>query len=225
MSGTDILSSEPAKKLLIKRARLLASARNKMPLLRDLLSLKRSEKHILIYCGDGQVEGDVGEGTKRQIEEVARIVGEELRMTCAMYTADTKPKRRQELLFEFERGLIQVLIAIRCLDEGVDVPATKTAILLASSTNPRQFIQRRGRVLRRFPGKEHAIIHDVFVLPPEDSMSSDSPEYRSARTMFRSQLLRAQEFSSIAENGPVARQELVRIADNLHLLDAWEDKT
>src|ERR1051326_4005600 len=75
-------------------------------------------------------------------------------------TEEFPADRRQEILRLFASGDIQVLVAIRCLDEGVDVPATQTAFILASSTNPRQFVQRRGRLLRRSPGKRHAEIYD-----------------------------------------------------------------
>ena len=69
------------------------------------------------------------------------------------------------MLTMFEQEQIQVLVAIKCLDEGVDVPATKTAYFLASTSNPREFVQRRGRILRKYKGKTFAEIHDYIVLP------------------------------------------------------------
>jgi len=56
-----------------------------------------------------------------------------------------------------------VMLAIKCLDEGVDIPVINKAIILASSSNPREYIQRRGRVLRTHPGKDSAKIWDVLV--------------------------------------------------------------
>ena len=86
------------------------------------------------------------------------------------YVAETPLEEREELRDAFISGDLQGLVAIRCLDEGVDIPKIKTAFILASSANPRQFIQRRGRVLRPFPGKTAAEIYDFLVVPPGGSM-------------------------------------------------------
>lgn len=217
--------SQPAKTLLIKRARLLGSARRKLPMLKQLLAERRDRTHMLVYCGDGRVEGPEPESTTRQIAEAVRIIGNELGMRCASYTAETPPKRRRELLVEFGQGFIQVLVAIRCLDEGVDIPATREAFLLASSTNPRQFIQRRGRVLRRYPGKERASVHDFLVAPPLDDLREGAIEFGPARQMFASQLRRAREFANLADNGPVARRKLLEYCKDLDLLGAWEEES
>lgn len=211
-------TNDIAKRLLIKRARLVASARSKLPRLRALLQERKSDTHILVYCGDGTVEGPDGDETMRQVDAAVAMIGTELRMLCASYTAATPPTRRRELLQAFAAGDIQVLVAIRCLDEGVDVPATRTAFLLASSTNPRQFVQRRGRVLRRFPGKSRADVFDFFVLPSRDDFPRGSTGHRLVRGLVRTQLGRSQEFESLAENGPVARLKLLEIRKHFDLL-------
>jgi DNA phosphorothioation system restriction enzyme len=213
--------SEATKSLLIRRARLVASARGKIDLLRQLLEARRKDHHMLIYCGDGSVEGDNDEGMHRQVEAVTRMLGSDLGIRCASYTSRTSPSRRRELIQEFDEGSIQALVAIRCLDEGVDIPSTRTAFILASSTNPRQFVQRRGRVLRRHASKTRAEIYDFFVTPPAEDMVKGSPGYSAARTLVRSQVHRAAEFASLAENGPIARGALVEIMAPLHLLDIW----
>ena len=150
--------NELLKRLLIRRARLIATAQGKLSHLRDLLSQRTSEGHILVYCGDGSAEGPEDRTLVRQIDDVVSLIGNDLGMRCARYTAETSAKHRQDLLEQFAHGEIQVLVAIRCLDEGVDVPATRTAFMLASSTNPRQFVQRRGRLLRLYEGKTRAEI-------------------------------------------------------------------
>ncbi len=213
--------AEAAKRLLIKRARLIASARCKIPRLKSLLAERTDDTHVLVYCGDGRVEGPESDETVRQIEEVVRMVGVDLGMTCASYTAETPPKRRIQLLRDFSSGLIQVLVAIRCLDEGVDVPETRIAYILASSTNPRQFIQRRGRVLRRAPGKTRAEIHDFFAAPPTDDPDENAPEFLVIRNLVGQQIRRAREFAELAENGPVARSKLLELTSKLHLLSEW----
>ena len=212
-----------AKRLLLRRARLVGSASGKLPLLRSLMSERVGDTHMLVYCGDGRVEGAVDGSIVRQVEEAVRVIGVDLGMRCASYTADTPPKRRVELLKQFSSGDLQVLVAIRCLDEGVDVPATREAFILASSTNPRQFIQRRGRVLRRFPGKRRAIIHDFFVIPPMDELNEGSSEFGTMRRLFGNQIRRAREFASLAENDAVARGMLLDISERLRLLTHWEE--
>ena len=100
------------------------------------------------------------------------------------------------------------LVSIRCLDEGVDIPSVSHALILASSQNPRQFIQRRGRVLRKFPGKPFAVIHDAIVVPVN---LDDEPEQTS---LLRAEMLRSIEFAEHAIN-KMAGAELRSIAANL----------
>ena len=101
-----------------------------------------------------------------------------------------------------------LLISIRCLDEGVDIPAVSHALILASSQNPRQFIQRRGRVLRKSDGKHFAVIHDAIVLPVSLDLE---PEQTS---LLKSEMLRSIEFANNAVN-KMAAAELRSIATEL----------
>jgi superfamily II DNA or RNA helicase len=87
-----------------------------------------------------------------------------------------------------------ILVSIRCLDEGVDIPSVSHALILASSQNPRQFIQRRGRVLRRAPGKHMAVIHDAIVVPISAEAEPDQ------MALLRAELVRSVEFSKHAIN-------------------------
>ena len=93
-----------------------------------------------------------------------------LGLRCHEFVHTVSLSKREKLLAQFGAGDIQVLVAIKCLDEGVDVPSTKTAFILASSTNPREFVQRRGRILRRAPGKDRAVIYDFLVVPPPERL-------------------------------------------------------
>ena len=220
----DELVDGPALRLLMKRARIIASARNKLPCLRDLLRKHVQDKHILVYCGDGRVEGEVPQETLRQVDAAVKMIGNELRMSCASYTATTSASKRLALLKMFEKGEIQVLVAIRCLDEGVDIPAARSAFILASSTNPRQFIQRRGRVLRRAPGKTKADIYDLIVLPETDDAVYGAKEFNRIRSLVRNEFKRAAEFAEIAENGPVARSILKDLTKQLNLFTIWNAK-
>ena len=213
----------PVARLLIKRARVLASARAKLSALASLLQPFARESHILVYCGDGSYSGPTPDGTRRQVKAVVQLIGNRLQMNCAPYTAETPPKKRRELLNQFSDGFLQVLVAIRCLDEGVDIPVARTAFVLASSSNPRQFVQRRGRLLRRAPGKSRADIYDLFVVPSYAGYGPGSEQWRRARAIVRGQLRRAREFADLADNGPSARGVLLELVNELDLLSMWGD--
>ena len=96
------------------------------------------------------------------------------------------------------------MVAIKCLDEGIDVPACSTAYILASSRDPRQFIQRRGRILRKSPGKDSATIHDFIVVLPEGYEDAAG----HARKLVKSELKRVAEFSNLSLNSAEAYQTL-----------------
>jgi superfamily II DNA or RNA helicase len=119
-----------------------------------------------------------------------------LHWKVSRFTAREGRSEREEILQAFRVGLIDGLVAIKCLDEGIDVPACSTAYILASSRDPRQFIQRRGRILRRSPGKSLATIHDFVVILPEGTLDSSG----AARKLITAELRRVAEFSTLAEN-------------------------
>jgi superfamily II DNA or RNA helicase len=100
------------------------------------------------------------------------------------------------VLNNFEKGHIDVLLAMKCLDEGVDIPRTEHAIFCSSTGNPRQFVQRRGRVLRRSEGKEKAKIWDLIVLPPNINKEISSME----KSLFTSEVKRIANFAALADN-------------------------
>ncbi len=216
-------ASPKLQTLLIKRARLLATAEQKIPTLAALLSSRKNTTHNLIYCGDGSVETEVHPGLERQIDAVTRVVGRDIDMSVAKYIADTPLTTRHNLRERFAKGKTQCLVAIRCLDEGVDIPETRRAFILASSTNPRQFIQRRGRILRRAPGKQLAEVYDFIVEPPADTLEASSPCYQITRRLFRRELHRITEFANLAVNGPEALSVLLPLRDSLGLLDFDEE--
>lgn len=219
MSDLDHQISEMGKALLIKRSRLVASAKNKLPALRKAIQPFTSSAHCLVYCGDGSIEfGDCddSQNSLRQIDSVTRILGHELGMSVAQFTADTSKDERQAILGRFARADLQAMVAIRCLDEGVNIPEVTRAFILASSSNPRQFIQRRGRILRRSPGKTCAEIYDFVVRPPNSLADKSAPGHEASRSLIRNELRRVSEFASLARNAAEARQVL------LPLLQKWD---
>ncbi|MCU0549413.1 MAG: DNA phosphorothioation system restriction enzyme [Leptolyngbya sp. Prado105] len=201
--------------LLMQRSRLIGAAENKLEALREIMRSRLDTTHTLFYCGDGSVEDDLSEESQRQLEAVAQILGKEMGYGVATYTAETPLDEREDLRREFELGQLPGLVAIRCLDEGVDIPAIQTAVILASSGNPRQFVQRRGRILRSHPNKQRATLFDMIVLPPDLGRETLVIE----RNLLRKELRRFVEFADLADNAGEARVKLLALQDRYGLLD------
>ncbi|MEG4984184.1 DNA phosphorothioation system restriction enzyme [Microcoleus sp. BR0-C5] len=201
--------------LLMQRARLIGAAANKLVALRELMIHRLDTAHTLFYCGDGAIEGGARRNNNRQLTETAKLLGSELGYRVNTYTAATPLAERERLRQQFESGELQGLVAIRCLDEGVDIPAIRNAVILASSSNPRQFIQRRGRILRPHPGKERATLFDMIVLPPDLGRETLEVE----RNLLRKELKRFLEFADLADNAGEARVKLLQIQRRYGLLD------
>ncbi|BAZ06705.1 DNA phosphorothioation system restriction enzyme [Calothrix sp. NIES-3974] len=206
VSMDDWERSQDLTTLLVQRARLVGVAENKLVALRELMAQRRHTTHTLFYCSDGSPEPG-GNLHLRQLQEVTRILGTELGYRVSTYTAETRLRDREILRQQFEQGELQGLVAIRCLDEGVDIPAIQTAVILASSTNPRQFIQRRGRVLRPHPGKDYATIFDMIVMPPE----LDRQTFEFERNLLKKELRRLIEFANLAVNADTCTSQLIDI--------------
>ena len=147
-------------------------------------------------------EDDAGFG-KRQIDLVAELLGNTLNMRVGRFTSQESAQERAQIREAFAEGKApQALVAIKCLDEGVNIPSIKTAFILASSTNPKEYIQRRGRVLRKFPGKEFAVIYDFITLPfPVETIAAQSQAtVESTKGLIKRELIRMMDFADIAEN-------------------------
>ena len=203
--GSPNLEENPAlKTALFKRARLIGTAREKLSLLVDLLRRQSDPKHTLVYCSDGSTGIDV-KGT-RHVDATTERLRSDLGLSVERFTAREDQAERESLLASFDAGDIEVLTSIRCLDEGVDVPATRTAYILASTSNPRQYIQRRGRILRQHAGKKYAVIHDFITVPDTSrhpELHSDE-RYRAEENLIESELERVSTFAEGARNHPDA---------------------
>lgn len=180
-----------------RRSRILGSADAKFLKLLELIGKIGIQPHTLFYCGDGSTESDEAERPLRDVERCAKIVGQAGWKT-SRFTAEESYSERDRIMENFRFGAIDGVVAIRVLDEGFDMPACRQAFLIASSRNDRQFIQRRGRILRKSPGKEHATIHDFLVLPGVNARSA------SLRTLVEQELMRCIEFTRFAKNSDSA---------------------
>lgn len=204
--GGKVVLSEYAKQILIKRSRVIAGTRSKLPELKKQMEEYINDKHILVYCGattikDADAE-DIDFGT-RQIDLVTNMLGNELQMRVGRFTSQESAQERTQIRNAFAEGnMLQALVAIKCLDEGVNIPSIKTAFILASSTNPKEYIQRRGRVLRKFPGKDYAVIYDFVTLPfPVDTLGFQNEEIiNSTKGLVKREIIRMLDFAEIAEN-------------------------
>lgn len=201
--------SEYAKMLLIKRARLVAGAVGKLDKIRELMSDYKDDNQMLVYCGATTLrdvdyrEDKPPVDEARQIDIVADILGNELGIRCTKFTSSEKADERERIKADFAEGKhLQAVVAIRCLDEGVNIPSIKTAFIMASSTNPKEYVQRRGRVLRKFPGKKFATIFDFITLPIplEDIDGYDDTVVESTKSLAIKEIIRMKDFASIAEN-------------------------
>jgi superfamily II DNA or RNA helicase len=220
--------SDLALTLLLKRSRLIASAKGKLPAFARVISGYRKTRYNLVYCGDGRVEMeaaglDFGQGVSEkeilhQVDAVTRLLGHGLEMDVTKYTAEMDREQRRSALSEFEKGNKQALVAIRCLDEGVDIPEVRRAFFLASSSNPRQFVQRRGRILRRAEGKDQAEIFDFIVVPPLEHITPEVAEFSTMRNLVEREMSRVVEFAKLAINGPQALGKLRPVLERLRLL-------
>jgi DNA phosphorothioation system restriction enzyme len=210
--GDDGEPSTALKMALLERARMIGDAENKIVILKSLLAARRDSRYNLVYCGDAITDGE------RSIERVLAMLGTELGIKANKFTTEESTEQRRAMLDDFSAGRLQAIAAIRCLDEGVDIPRTETAYILASTSNPRQYIQRRGRVLRRAPGKRQAAIYDFIVVPP-DGTTLDDGAFNVERRMVRKELERVNEFAASSQNAGEALRALGEIKRRLRLLD------
>jgi len=209
LAKKDEESLEKAKLLAIKRKLIIAKATNKKILLRDkLIEIERSKRdHILVYCAPTEVI------------EVTNLI-HDCGYTASKFDYEVNLEDRQRILNDFDLGNIQVLVAIKCLDEGVDIPSTRTAFFLASTSNPKEFVQRRGRILRKSDNKDFSEIYDFIVFP-----DNSSPEVQL--DVLRKEFPRFAEFADMASNKYEARGQVVdslRSINLEYLLDKlpWE---
>ena len=178
-------------KLLRDRRAILETAENKIDALEAVLICEdfRSLRHTLIYASDK---------APQQLDAVNALLNAHgILFHQLTYEETANRDKTKQIIRSFQEGTLHVLTAKRVLDEGVNIPEIEKAFILASTTVERQWVQRRGRLLRtcRETGKTHSEIHDFIALPP-DQNNSDS----EARTLIRSELSRVREFASLARN-------------------------
>jgi superfamily II DNA or RNA helicase len=213
----DAAEDSPLGRLLRDRANILGHAESKLAALQTDLITERDRWFQLVYCAEGRRPRPIGEPPgPRQLSEVIGLIGNDLHLSVHGYIGETPRAKRQQLLQRFSSGDdLRMLVAMKCLDEGVDIPDARVGYLLASSSNPRQFIQRRGRLLRRSEGKTSAVIYDYLAVPPAGAPINFDVE----RSLLIRELQRANEFGTLSQNYEETLALLRPLKDRYQLMD------
>lgn len=226
-SQKDKASKENYERLLIQRKNIIHKAVNKMDafkkIIKTIMESDTGLKYLLVYTPEGYYGDDISldvaypnvADESRIIDyysNIVRIISPDSTMT--QYISNTKNK--ESILKDFEDSKIDILLSMKCLDEGVDIPRTEQAIFCSSTGNPRQFIQRRGRILRTHRDKTIATIYDLVVIPQVDSQSES---FNYERNMVKKELERVAHFGSMAFNKPDLEDVLKQVCNfyDLHL--------
>ncbi len=195
LQNPDPKKKEDCSRLIRLRSQVVANCSDKISRLGDFIQsvAKEDRDHLIVYCGAGDIYGANSEEEERFISFVHKKLKETLPdIVVAPFTSHEDKTERSLILKGFQEGTIKAITAIRCLDEGIDLPSIRAALILASGSTLREFVQRRGRILRRSEetGKDHASIYDVICLP----------QGADGQALARYELRRFYEFARSARN-------------------------
>ena len=221
---TTTSSDDICMRLLLKRKRIIHKAANKEDIFRTIVKQRYKEKgdlkYTLVYVPEGNHPDDyeadrfIEAETVLDDNEADRIIDtyteivRNISPTTTVKKFTSGIKERNSVLEDFGSGRLEVLTSMKCLDEGVDVPRSELAIFCASTGNPRQFIQRRGRILRNHPDKHKAVIHDLVVAPV---VSYSDECFTMEQSLLRNELNRVRDFATMSENADFAYKELEEV--------------
>lgn len=215
--------SEIGKMLLIKRARVVAASRDKVTRLFEIMEHYVDQRNMLIYCGATDIYGT----SDRQIDYVVEQLRKKWNMKVDRFTCEENVDDRKRLLKALGDGTIQALTAIKCLDEGVNVPSIETAFILASANNPKEYIQRRGRVLRKSEGKEKAVIYDFISLPCKKGQKVSSVYLGNSkieRSLVNKEMIRMRAFELSAMNREEVQKIRKQIMEQYEIQNIFEEE-
>ncbi len=225
-NGKKILS-EKGKILCIMRSRIIAGAKSKLNALQNTIRPYQEKANLLIYCGATKYSEDdsnieIDSDSIRQIDAIVKVLYENFGMKISKFIAEKTSEERDLIIESFKSKKIQAIAAIKCLDEGVNIPAIKTAFILASSTNPKEYIQRRGRVLRLSEGKDFAEIYDFICLPDDigtlQNKTLEENEY--FKSLAAKEVRRMKEFSELSLNEYESAPLIQKINDTFKIQDS-----
>ena len=234
-SSGEVKNNEELKKLLMIRSSIINKAENKLPafkrVVENIHTTKGTLEYMLVYAPEGSLPEELQEVYEDDVEDM-KIINEYTKVIrdvapnvfVSQYTSSTKD--RPSILKKYSSGEINVLTSMKCLDEGVDVPRSEFAIFCSSTGNPRQFIQRRGRVLRKHPDKTMATIYDLVVVP-KINMNNEHDNFESYynvnRKLLKKEVKRVYDFSYLALNSTYTDDLLKEYLDYFEL-NLYEDE-
>lgn len=217
-------SDDICLRLLLKRKRVIHKAANKEDIFRTIVQQRYKEKgdlkYTLVYVPEGnhpddyeadrfiEAESVLDDNEADRIIDTYTEIVRNISPTTTVKKFTSGIKEINSVLEDFASGRLEVLTSMKCLDEGVDVPRSELAIFCASTGNPRQFIQRRGRILRNHPDKHKAVIHDLVVAPV---VSSSDECFAMEQSLLRNELKRVRDFATMSENADFAYKELEEV--------------
>jgi superfamily II DNA or RNA helicase len=209
-------------RLCIARQRIIHKAENKLGVFKSILieeyKKRKNLKFTLVYVPEGLSDDDLifdaasndifeeTDSDKNLLNQYTKMIGELFEdVSVKQFIGNTSADDRKNILDNFANGTLQVITSMKCLDEGIDVPRSELAIFCSSTGNPRQFIQRRGRVLRLSEGKDEAIIYDLVVVPDP---SGDATLFKTEQGEVTKELRRVKDFADMSENMHYTRELL-----------------
>lgn len=222
-------TNETARKsyemLLMKRKSIIHKSKNKLiafeEIVKSLEKIENGLKYLLVYAPEGFYADseDLGDdfqaldAENRIIDFYSSIIRRvSPQTTVTQYTSQSDNK--EHVLKSFTDGKIDVLLSMKCLDEGVDIPRTEKAIFCSSTGNPRQFIQRRGRILRKHLDKRFSVVYDLVVVP---RVSVGSQGFDLERNLVRKEMERVVHFAYLALNKYEAIESLRDVCEYYQL--------
>jgi superfamily II DNA or RNA helicase len=214
--------------LLIKRKSIIHKAHSKLDCLNDITNEIgiQNFKYTFIYVPEGfevehsENDNNILDGESlKLIDKYAELLNNQYDLKLRKYLGGTKD--REQILMQFQEGKLNTLLAMKCLDEGVDVPRAQYAIFCSSTGNPRQYVQRRGRILRTHEDKDYAYIYDMVVKPPEEITNTNSKAKNAEKSIFEGELRRLVNFTSLAENKIEILEEINYLAKSYDI-DIYE---
>lgn len=229
----EFKNKDESTKLLMLRKQVLHKAEDKIRVLKEIVSEigQQNLKYCFVFAPEGKINDNDRTDAKWYaesdsfVEETDVILDKMLhtiidtfpKIRCNTYTGTNSKSERAAILKGFENGSIDVLLAMKCLDEGVDVPRAEYGIFASSTGNPRQFIQRRGRLLRKHPDKTFAYIYDMIVVPDFQSVHYSREFFNMERSLVRGELARVAYFADLASNTHSAKEELQSLVSYYNL--------
>ena len=202
--------------LLLRRKGIIHKAHNKIELFSSIvreLKKTKKDKYVFAYIPEGYSHDDEGESIKILNEYLKRVNSDFPDIKMNSYTSEDQ--NLSEILRGFEDGKIEILFAMKMLDEGVDVPRAEVGIFASSTGNPRQFIQRRGRLLRKHKDKAYSTIYDMIVIPKIDNSTDEL--FSIERSLVRNEITRVAYFASLSMNFYDSKEALLNICRKYNL--------